>query len=89
MKVLGRVKAIVNGVLEPIGQVIPREGCVPSLERFVNHAKRARLTPVTVFDIGVAKGTPWLYRAFLTAKIVLVDPTRESLPAPAQPAVPS
>jgi FkbM family methyltransferase len=36
--------------------------------------------PKTIFDIGVAAGTPDLYSAFPNAFYYLVDPTRESLP---------
>jgi FkbM family methyltransferase len=36
--------------------------------------------PKTVFDIGVAGGTPDLYAAFPNAFYYLVDPTQESLP---------
>lgn len=36
--------------------------------------------PRTVFDIGVAAGTPDLYAAFPHAHYILVDPTRASLP---------
>src|SRR6202012_597027 len=38
------------------------------------------LSPATVFDIGVAKGTPRLYTAFPQARFYLIDPTREALP---------
>lgn len=31
----------------------------------------------TVFDIGVAHGTPWLYDRFPTARLVLVDPVEK------------
>lgn len=41
--------------------------------------KRAGLAPRTVFDIGVAFGTPELYRAFPDAHYMLVDPTPESV----------
>jgi FkbM family methyltransferase len=80
MRIPKPVKAIINKLLAPLGQTIARDASVPSFERFASHLRRAGLTPVTVFDIGVADGTPWLYRAFPAAKYVLVDPTRESLP---------
>lgn len=35
--------------------------------------------PRTIFDIGVAMGTPELYAAFPDASYYLIDPTRESL----------
>lgn len=42
--------------------------------------KRLGFSPRTVFDIGVATGTPDLYNAFPDAEFFLVDPTRESRP---------
>jgi FkbM family methyltransferase len=48
-----------------------------NLLRVLNHHG---FVPRTVFDIGVAYGTPWLYEAFPKAKFHLIDPTRESLP---------
>jgi FkbM family methyltransferase len=42
--------------------------------------KEMGFEPRTVFDIGVAAGTPDLYAAFPNAHFVLVDPTRESRP---------
>lgn len=41
---------------------------------------RHNFWPKTVFDIGVAYGTPWLYETFPDAKFHMIDPTRESLP---------
>ena len=42
--------------------------------------RRYGLTPKTIFDVGVARGTPRLYTAFPQAVFHLIDPTRESLP---------
>lgn len=42
--------------------------------------KQRGFQPRTVFDIGVARGTPDLYAAFPDAHYYLIDPTRESLP---------
>ena len=36
--------------------------------------------PATIIDVGVASGTPALYRAFPDAHIVLIEPLREYLP---------
>lgn len=81
MTLLGRIKRAVNAVLAPLtGHVLAHESVVPSFERFARRLRAAGLEPRTVFDIGVAEGTPWLYEAFPKAKFVLVDPTRESLP---------
>lgn len=42
--------------------------------------KRRGFHPRTIFDIGVADGTPDLYAAFPDAEYYLIDPTLESLP---------
>ncbi len=33
--------------------------------------------PDVVFDVGVANGTPWLYRSFPNARFVLIDPQED------------
>jgi FkbM family methyltransferase len=40
----------------------------------LDYAKRRGLAPRTVFDVGVGRGTQWLYDAFPTAKLVLFEP---------------
>jgi FkbM family methyltransferase len=42
--------------------------------------EQLHLTPVTVIDVAVADGTPWLYEMFTNAKFLLIDATPESLP---------
>ncbi len=78
--VLASAKRMINQGLQPLGLVIAHEPCVPSWQRFFATLRANGLTPQTVFDIGVAQGTPWLYDAFPEAFYYLVDPTRESLP---------
>ncbi len=51
----------------------------PSWSQSLALLARAGLAPRTVFDIGVAFGTPALYRAFPRARYYLIDPTSESL----------
>ncbi len=51
----------------------------PSWDHAFQQLEKAGLRPRTVFDIGVARGTPWLYKAFPDATFHLIDPTRESL----------
>ncbi|MGD8699500.1 MAG: hypothetical protein PVJ43_09430 [Gemmatimonadales bacterium] len=46
---------MINKLFAALGQTIAREGAVPSAERFLRHIGRAGLTPVSVFDIGVAE----------------------------------
>ncbi len=79
-RVLASAKQLINQGLQPLGHVIAHEPCVPSWRRFFATLRANGLTPQTVFDIGVAQGTPWLYDAFPDAFYYLVDPTRESLP---------
>jgi FkbM family methyltransferase len=40
----------------------------------LDYAKSRGLAPRTVFDVGVGRGTPWLYEAFGDAKLVLFEP---------------
>jgi FkbM family methyltransferase len=40
----------------------------------LRHARARGLTPKTVLDVGVGTGTPWLYEAFLDAKLALFEP---------------
>lgn len=80
MRVAGFLKRRLNRLLEPYGHAIAHASTVPSWERFFDLIKRSGLTPNTVFDIGVATGTPDLYAHFPDARYFLVDPTAESLP---------
>lgn len=45
------------------------------------HFRAFGLRPEVVFDVGVAKGTPQLYRAFPEAHFVLIDPQENSAAA--------
>lgn len=40
----------------------------------LEYAKSRGLAPRTVFDVGVGRGTPWLYDAFPSSKLVLFEP---------------
>jgi FkbM family methyltransferase len=51
-----------------------REGWLPE------NLRKPGFGPATVIDVGVASGTPALYRAFPDAHIVLIEPLREYLP---------
>jgi len=55
--------------LKEIGRVSSR-GFPACLE----YAKSRGLAPKTVFDVGVGRGTPWLYEAFRDPKLVLIEP---------------
>lgn len=49
-------------------------------ENFLRFAVRCGIAPRTVFDIGVGRGTPWLYDAFPSAKLVLFEPVEQFRP---------
>jgi FkbM family methyltransferase len=72
-------KLAVNRTLGVFGVQLANRNRIPSWEQFFALLKRAGFRPKTVFDIGVANGTPQLYAAFPGASFVLIDPTRESL----------
>lgn len=80
MWLLGRIKAIVNRLLKPVGHRIDLDSAIPCFENFAALLKKNAQFPKTVFDIGVATGTPWLYSSFPDSKYYLVDPTPQSLP---------
>ena len=55
-----------------------REGLVAQPDRSTAaHLRAYGLTPEVVFDVGVAEGTPQLYRAFPDTHFVLIDPRAE------------
>lgn len=75
------VKAVVKGLLRVLGLLLHRiVEILPAWPFVLRRLKALGLKPKTVFDIGVAKGTPELYAAFPAARYYLIDPTRESLP---------
>ena len=39
--------------------------------------KSLQLDPDVIFDVGVSRGTPWLYKAFPEKKFLLIDPLPE------------
>jgi FkbM family methyltransferase len=69
-----------NRLLQPVGVELAKAGTTPSLRLSLENLKSNGFHPKTVFDVGVAKGTPDLYAAFPNARYWLFDPTRESLP---------
>jgi FkbM family methyltransferase len=48
---------------------------------FLRQVVDGGMLPKTVFDVGVATGTPWLYDAFPDAHFVLIEPQKEFEPA--------
>lgn len=70
----------IRSALASLGFELLRKGVAPSWETTAGLLKRYGVAPRTVFDIGVAEGTPDLYAAFPDAEYHLFDPARESLP---------
>jgi FkbM family methyltransferase len=72
--------SVANTLLSYVGiQVVSNAKAVefsPALKRL----KALGFEPTVVFDIGVAYGTPDLYRQFKSAKYYLVDPVPQALP---------
>jgi FkbM family methyltransferase len=54
-----------------------RRGVRRTLPSVLEHYKQLGLAPATVFDVGVASGTPELYDAFRRARLILVEPIEE------------
>jgi FkbM family methyltransferase len=57
-----------------------RRTSVPSWNHFYELGKFHKFQPKTIFDIGVAYGTPSLYEAYPNAFYYLIDPLKESVP---------
>lgn len=79
-KLLSIAKRTVNRILKQLNHRVEHVNAIPSFDRLVEYLKQAGLAPQTVFDVGIAAGTPWLYAAFPKAKYFLFDPTPQSLP---------
>jgi len=61
---------------KPLSPAIKRSSMRGCLER----AKRNGLDPQSVFDVGVAQGTPELYELFPEARHILIEPLEEFAP---------
>ncbi len=75
-----RAKQLVMPLVRAVGPLIRPVATAILWEAGIGTLKRSGFRPKTVFDIGVACGTPDLYAAFPEAHFILVDPTRESRP---------
>src|SRR5262245_61167607 len=75
-KMLKRIiKRWLEGGLRVRGYELKELGALPRGYRgCLEYAKSRGLAPKTVFDVGVGRGTPWLYDAFPDAKLVLFEP---------------
>lgn len=61
-------------------QLIRADRSINFFSPSLNRLERLGFIPDVVFDIGVATGTPELYRAFPKAKYLLIDPLPQSMP---------
>jgi len=67
-----------NAVLRPIGLRLQRTNSpTRSFDLFFEHLKGNRVEFNTVIDVGVARGTPSIYKAYPRAKYFLVEPLGE------------
>jgi FkbM family methyltransferase len=62
-----------------VGHRIEVDSIIPEFKRLASTLNGAGLRPRTIFDVGVATGTPWLYDSYPEAKYFLIDPTPQSL----------
>jgi FkbM family methyltransferase len=71
--------ATARTLLDRAGIEVRRRGRGPRrvLSEVLAHYRRLGVAPATVVDVGVAAGTPELYRAFADARRLLVEPLRE------------
>ena len=77
---LSKSKRAINRALAHVGHRIDHDFAIPRFDRLASTLNGAGLRPRTIFDVGVAFGTPWLYDAYPEAKYFLIDPTPQSLP---------
>src|SRR3984893_7096397 len=80
MSIRSSGKRAANILLKKLGYAVERNDMIPSFDRFADMLADRGLEPMTIVDIGVAEGTPWLYRRWPDARYFLVDPTPQSLP---------
>ncbi|HEX2889960.1 FkbM family methyltransferase [Vineibacter terrae] len=81
MMVRNPAKAVIKRMLSYSTLVLHRVvGVVPAWPFVLRNLRAQGFEPRTVFDIGVAQGTPELYAVFPDSQYYLIDPTRESLP---------
>jgi len=74
------IKDRISYALRNLKAALPQWHNAPSWQRAFRTLQRHGFCPNAIFDIGVAHGTPALYRAFPHAKYFLVDPDPQSLP---------
>jgi len=74
-----RLESRVRATLATRGLELHRtkQGMRRTLPAVLAHYRRLGLDPATVIDVGVAAGTPDLYRAFPDARLLLIEPLEE------------
>jgi FkbM family methyltransferase len=78
---LSRGYAAINRVLRPLGLRLHKTHApTRTFEDFFAHLRSLGMEFRTVIDVGVARGTPSIYRAFPRAKYLLVEPLEEFRP---------
>ena len=71
------LKSLIRSLLRRRGlELKPIGAPIRGPDNYIRHLKTRGFRPGTVIDIGVATGTPWLYR-FPEAKLVLVEPNAQ------------
>ena len=74
------LKSLVRSLLHRRGlELKPIGAPIRGPDNYIDHLKAKGFRPGTVIDIGVATGTPWLYK-FPEAKLVLVEPNPQFRP---------
>jgi FkbM family methyltransferase len=72
--------SMTNALLGRLGWNVVRKSNVVGFRPTLQRIKSLGVEPATIFDIGVAYGTPELYAEFADRKYFLVDPLPHSLP---------
>jgi FkbM family methyltransferase len=78
--VLSAAKSAVRAILKRLGWELTRSDKRLGYHTFTAALQRHQVEIASVFDIGVAYGTPDLYAAHPKADLYLFDPTEEALP---------
>jgi FkbM family methyltransferase len=74
------IYSFANAVLGHLGWQIVRKSIVVGFRPALQRIKALGVEPATIFDIGVAYGTPELYAEFANGRYFLIDPLPHSLP---------
>ena len=72
------IKQLVTSQLDGRGYVLKEKAAPPrGFAGFLGLYRRRVGTARTVFDIGVGRGTPWLYAGFPESRLILVEPLNQ------------